>query len=289
VARNKIKSVTDQRTFTIVYNDFLESGFLDYYEKILFIYLKKYADNRTLQSFPSLNTLHKVTGISRSKIQECIKSMEDKGILKVQRRESKKGHISNLYTLYDSAQIWGISGTSDKDIRADNIEEARMIAELEKRGYVIIKKELASATVEGAEASSTDELSSLSENHDNEKTQQSQASERYSREELHDFFDFNALDQLDQEDVAAVENILYETLNTTKEIIRIGGEDKPRSVVVGKLMKLNCDDIAFVINQYNNQRERIKNPQAYILTQLYNAKEQNHLDLMNQGHVNGDF
>ena len=38
MAQKKIKSATDQRKFTLVYNDFLESELLNYYEKMIFIY-----------------------------------------------------------------------------------------------------------------------------------------------------------------------------------------------------------------------------------------------------------
>ena len=58
MARKKIKSATDQRKFTLVYNDFLESDVLNYYEKMVFIALKKFANNDTMRAFPSLKTIH---------------------------------------------------------------------------------------------------------------------------------------------------------------------------------------------------------------------------------------
>ncbi len=33
----------------------------------------------------------------------------------------------------------------------------------------------------------------------------------------------------------------------------------------------------------------IKNVKSYLLTILYNSREQNHLNIMNLGHHNGDF
>ena len=61
MARKRIKSATDQRKFTLVYNDFLESDILNYYEKMVFIALKKFADNDTMRAFPSLKTIHSIT------------------------------------------------------------------------------------------------------------------------------------------------------------------------------------------------------------------------------------
>ena len=60
-------------------------------------------------------------------------------------------------------------------------------------------------------------------------------------------------------------------------------------VVIGKLMKLESEDLVYSIEKYHEQTERIKNVKAYLLTILYNAREQRHLDVSNLGHHNGDF
>ena len=90
-------------------------------------------------------------------------------------------------------------------------------------------------------------------------------------------------------DIDVIFDILYDTLNSTKQYIRVGGEDKPAMVVIGKLMKLDYSDISYSINKYHEQTKRIKNVKNYLLTILYNSKEQQHLDIMNLGHVNHDF
>ncbi len=90
-------------------------------------------------------------------------------------------------------------------------------------------------------------------------------------------------------DIDVVFDILYDTLNSTKQYIRVGSEDKPAMVVIVKLMKLDYSDISYSINKYHEQTDRIKNVKSYLLTILYNSKEQQHLDIMNLGHVNHDF
>ena len=90
-------------------------------------------------------------------------------------------------------------------------------------------------------------------------------------------------------DIDIVFDILYDTLNSTKQYIRVGGEDKPAMVVIGKLMKLDYSDLIYSIDKYHEQTERIKNVKSYLLTIMYNSKEQQHLDIMNLGHVNHDF
>lgn len=92
-----------------------------------------------------------------------------------------------------------------------------------------------------------------------------------------------------QTDIDIVFDILYDTLNSTKQTIRIGSEDKPQMVVIGKLMKLQPENLIYSIDKYHEQDQRIKNVKAYLLTILYSSREQNHLDLMNEGHYNHDF
>ena len=53
-------------------------------------------------------------------------------------------------------------------------------------------------------------------------------------------------------------------------------------VVIGKLMKLSPGDILYAIDQFEKQTDRIQNPEAYMKTLLYKAKEQRELDLTNQ-------
>lgn len=52
-------------------------------------------------------------------------------------------------------------------------------------------------------------------------------------------------------------------------------------VVAGKLMKLTGEEIVYAVEKFEGRTERIRNPSAYMLTLLYYAKEQMHLDIVN--------
>lgn len=288
MARRKIKSATDQRKFTIVYNDFLESDLLDKHEKLIYIAIKRFADNDTLKAFPSLKTLHKITGISIRWIKKSIEHMEQLGVISVEHREDdEKGHQSNLYTLYDYAEIWSV-GSSENDVAAvaDEISEAKLVAELRKRGYTVIKEkgpdktEPTKVTVEPSTKLNQSDIVNATIN-----PEKSQGLERYTIDQIRQIFDYDILvndKPLWQRDIDSVFSILHTALNTTKETIRVGGEDKPTMIVIGKLMKLDYSEIMYCIEKYSEQTERIKNPTAYMLTLLYNAKEQMNLDISNQ-------
>ena len=288
MARRKIKSATDQRKFTIVYNDFLESDLLDKHEKLIYIAIKRFADNDTLKAFPSLKTLHKITGISIRWIKKSIEHMEQLGVISVEHREDdEKGHQSNIYTLYDYAEIWNV-GSSEDDVAAvaDEISEAKLVAELRARGYTVIKEkepdktEPTKVTVEPSTKLNQFDIVNTTIN-----SEKSQELERYTIDQIRQIFDYDILvndKPLWQRDIDSVFSILHTALNTTKETIRVGGEDKPTMIVIGKLMKLDYSEIMYCIEKYSEQTERIKNPTAYMLTLLYNAKEQMNLDISNQ-------
>lgn len=289
MARRKIKSATDQRKFTIVYNDFLESELLDKHEKLIYIAIKRFADNDTLKAFPSLKTLHKITGISIRWIKKSIEHMEQLGVISVEHREDdEKGHQSNLYTLYDYAEIWSV-GSSENDVAAvaDEISEAKLVAELRARGYTVIKEKEPDTTEPTKDQLNQALMNNSSLNLYNYITDdaKSQELERYTIDQIRQIFDYDILvndKPLWQKDIDSVFSILHTALNTTKETIRVGGEDKPTMIVIGKLMKLNYSEIMYCIEKYSEQTERIKNPTAYMLTLLYNAKEQMNLDISNQ-------
>lgn len=290
MARKKIKSATDQRKFTLVYNDFLESDLLNHYEKSIFIALKRYSDNDTMRAFPSLNKLHKITGISLSQVRRSVDHMKELGVISVEHRtDEDKGHQSNLYTLYDYAEIWSVDAGSSENIVAvaNEISEMKLVAELRARGYIVTKeKGLASTEPTKVTAeTSTKQFNQFDIVNTTTNSVESQDLERYTLDQIKQLFDYDIMirdNPYRQQDIDSVMNILYTTMNTTKATIRIAGEDKSTMVVIGKLMKLHKESIMYAIEKFSEQTERIKNPTSYMLTILYNTPEQFNLDIQNQ-------
>lgn len=281
MARKKISTATDQRKFTMVYNDFIESEILKSDEKMLFIVLKRFADDKG-QCFPSLSKLATIMGLSKRKVQGLINSLKEKGIISIEKRiREDGGHSSNLYNLYDYAGMWKIKKCEDNKRLSDEMEDARMIGILTEKGYIVTKeKEIESAPVKEQKQS---HKKTKSCNKDNTKAEKSQ--ERYTLEQVKVFYDYEVMlndRPFCKNNIDAVINILYDTLNTTKKTIRVHGESKPATIVIAKLMKLNHEDVFYVIDKFQEQTERIRSPKSYMLTLLYNAKEQMHLDIVNQ-------
>lgn len=282
MARRKFKSATDQRPFTIVYHDFLESDMLDTFEKMVFIALKKFADSNN-QCFPSLNKLSEITGISKRKIQDVLISLEQKQIISVQKRtKSDGGKTSNLYTLYDFKELWNTECSEDVAAVVDEYEEKKLVNLLKEKGYVVIKeKELdsepAKAQNQANRQLAQDNNTSLQEN--------CQELERYTHDQIRQIFelDYILLDYPNYKtDVSTVENILYDVLNTSKPTVRIAGEDKPTMIITSKMMKLDKDLVVYAIEKYHEHTGEVNNPISYMRTILYNAPEQFDLEVRNR-------
>lgn len=288
-----VQTSTPERKFVKVYLDFLNAGLLSGKEQIIFIHLKQYInfanDIGTVRGevYPTLATLAKNVKMSEKTVRTVLQGLQKKGILEIKQQGMNK---PNIYKINDSAGMWKAGNAEELRVAVDEIEEKRMIDLLTAKGYYISKeKGLVSDSDQTADTSAMNYNSSMG--NDSTKRAKSQA-ERYTMEDIKALYEYDSLViqyPAKQTDIDVVFDILYDTLNSTKQTIRIGGEDKPDMVVIGRLMKLQPDDLIYSIDKYHEQTDRIKNVKSYLLTILYNSREQQHLDIMNLGHYNGDF
>lgn len=290
-----VQLASPERKYVKVYHDFLDNFFLSIEEQMIFIVLKSYIDFKedSGEVFPSIATLCKRAKMSKPRTIKAIKNLIEKGIVKKVQRGLTK---TNLYTLADYSPMWTCDNVEDVATIVQNdgvkpLTPEEHIAELERMGYKVEIKEkglVSEPTKAHTQAPINNNLSADKNNIDTAKSQ----GEEYTMQDVQALFDYSILmaDYPEHEvDLNVVFDILHEVLNTSKQTIRIGGEDKPKEVVKGKLMKLESYDIAYAIDKFHEQVHKIKNTRAYLLTILYHAREQSYLDLMNLGHRNGDF
>lgn len=285
-----------ERKYVKVYHDFLDNSFLTTEEQMIFIVLKSYVDFKedSGEAYPSMETICKRTKMSEKRARKNINALIKKGIIKKVQRGLTK---TNLYTLSDYVTMWTCDNVEDVAVVADNrgvkpLTPAEHIAELERMGYTvqIKEKEPTSAPTKVTDVSTNKNVYDM--NKDNTKQAKSQELERYTMMDIKMLYEYDSLIvqyPAKQTDIDVVFDILYDTLNSTKQMTRVCGEDKPTMAVIGRLMKLQPDDLIYSIDKYHEQTDRIKNVKGYLLTILYNSREQNHLDIMNLGHHNGDF
>lgn len=289
-----VQTSTPERKFIKVYLDFLNAGLLSGKEQIIFIHLKQYInfanDTGTVQGevYPTLATLAKNVKMSEKTVRTVLQGLQRKGILEIKQQGMNK---PNIYKINDSAKMWKARNVEELKTAVEKIEEKRMIDILTAKGYYVLKeKELVSDSDQTADTSSNKNYVFYNEQNIINKPK-SQA-ERYTIQDIRILYEYDSLIiqyPKKKTDIDIVFDILYDTLNSTKQYIWVGGEDKPAMVVIGKLMKLDYSDLVYSIDKYHEQTERIKNVKSYLLTIMYNSKEQQHLDIMNLGHVNHDF
>ena len=65
--------------------------------------------------------------------------------------------------------------------------------------------------------------------------------------------------------------LLVDTVSSTRETVRISGDDKPIEVVRQQFMRLESNHIAFVLDALHENTTRIRNMRQYLLATLYNA------------------
>lgn len=287
-----------ERKFFKIYFDFLYNKLLTGEEKFIFIILKSFIDfsndNNGIQGkvYPSIQTICEITGYGEKKINKILKGLQTKKIIKIVRRGLTK---SNLYILSDYAAMWACDNLEDLTTIVENegakpLTPEEHIKALEKMGYKveIKEKEPTSAPAKVTDVSTQSKFFSQPDN--TIDFQESQDLERYTLDQIKELFGYEAMiydNPYEKQSIDSVMDILHTTLNTSKKTIRIAGTDKPTMVVIGKLMKLNNESILYAIKKFQEQTERVKNPTAYMLTILYMAPEQFHLDITNQ--VQHDF
>lgn len=290
-----VQLASPDRYFTKCYHDFMDCNLLTGEEKIIFLALKRFLDVKTDSGnvFPTVETIQKMTGWGKQRVINHIKSLSKKGVVKKIRQGLNK---PNIYILSDYPTMWTSESVEDMAEIAQNkgikpLTPEEHIAELERMGYKVELKEKGLETEPTKAQYQAPIKNNIVIDKDSIKASESQA-ERYTMQDIKSLYDYSILATNHperKEDIEIVFDILYDTLNSTRPTIRIGKEDKPTMVVIGRLMKLEHSDLIYAIEKFHEQTGRIKNVKAYMLTILFNAKGQGYLDISNLGHHNGDF
>lgn len=286
-----VKLAIPERKYVKTYHDFLNNTFLSTEEQMIFIILKSFIDFKddSGEVFPSMETICKMAKMSEKRARKNIKSLEKKGIVKKIRRGLSK---TNIYTIADCPTMWTCDNVKDVVAIVNNqgvkpMTAEEHIAELEHMGYTVQIKEREPEALQADQSNndSSTQLNIFTGLNNTTNMIENQDLERYTITQIHQLFDYDIMlqEQPDlQQDIDTVMSILHTAMNTAKSTIRIAGQDKPTMTVIGKLMKLDKNSILYAIKKYQEQTEKIKNPTAYMLTILYNAPEQYHLDMKNQ-------
>ena len=91
----------------------------------------------------------------------------------------------------------------------------------------------------------------------------------------------------DEDTIYQIVDLLVDTCDSKRNLIRIAGDDKPAEVVLSRLKKLNADHICFVLDCLAANTSPIRNMKQYLLAALFNAPTT--IQLYYQNKVNHDL
>lgn len=294
---NEIKTSTDQRNFCMIYHDFLDSDFLDSYEKMIFIYLKRFADTKG-KCFPSLNKLSQISGFSKSTIQRTLKSLEEKKVLSIEHRKTDEGNKSNIYILYDLAEKWQ---KKELSAPATDAQESQSL----KTDNKTIEKESQEEKQECMDSKDERQEKKRAEQEEREKDQNGSGIEsvniesqkwhsdsKDSKEVLAAYetliknniayADLCISHQYDKKLIDELISNILDVVMSNNATIKIAGEQKNIALVKSVFLKLNYYQIEYVLQKYHQITTRITNKRQYILTMLYNAHLEAESDIINE-------
>lgn len=68
-----------------------------------------------------------------------------------------------------------------------------------------------------------------------------------------------------------MQELMTEVCTSGKDVIRVGGEDRPLQIVKSRFMKLDQEHLQFALNCFLENTTKVRNIRQYLLTILYNA------------------
>lgn len=310
-------------SFTMLSNAALESDLITVAEKTVLAVLKSFCFGNSNVCFPGVNKIADRLKCSVRKIRYALRSLKEKHIIKVEAQyRENNSQTTNHYTIYDFQEIWQAESIEEIGQLVEEYEEYKRLEAIEalrEKAVKSVKAEKAvptTATLTDTVDSPPDIKKELDDyidfpskgnnisqapkkkfnySYNNTRAVKCQEGkekfvEVYSMDYLKEHYNYDVIlnfPKMDKDILDSVMSVIYETLNTSRSEVRVRGEYLPADIVKSKLLKLDYEDIAYVIDKYTEQTERIHNQRAYLLTLLYNAKEQHLLDVRNQ--VNYDM
>lgn len=256
--------------FVALFDDFFDGlHLLTPSEFMIFAVLRKFANYKTGEAWPSVNTICKLTGLSDQTVRTNLKNLQTKGCISIQRRydPEKKQHLSSVYTVYANPTQWKIF----QDEQKNEAKKMPVSSELVRQNQKI--------------SDGTDKVVYIQ---DKDTTQvdlcQSQE-EKYDIDWLQNHYDYDALvDVVDQSEADMLMSYIYDIVNSKQKTMSVEGTPLPSHVVIQRILDLEMDDLEFVLTKFKSTTTEIRNTKAYIRTIMYNAKAQSHAEIKNALH-----
>ena len=274
------KATVSPRKFTKVYMDVLDSP-LSANEKLVYIALKSFVTYGEDEGsvFPSMATLCAKSSLSEPTVRSAIDALVANGLVKRKRRGLNK---TNLYFVMDFAPRSGDT-KPDSYPTDDAFEDPTESFDRQVHDATPSESETFQSDPVPTELPAEETVREM----DRAVHEAAMPSEEYSMDYLKRIYEYGLIPEKagtsDMMDVDVIMDLIHETVNSDKPSYRINSSNVPANAVKASLLKLDCETIGYVISSFSGITEkRVRNVRAYLLTMLYNARNQQHYDYMNK-------
>ena len=227
----------------------------------------------------TLKGLAQINRESIDAIREAVRELEQAGYITRSRERDARGCLrGTIYTIYEQPQ------TQPEPEKPAQAVPALVQPTLEKplldspalENPTQLNTKRKNKERQNTDPSITDSIpfpSGFPETSTQKRTEAKDAFESYRKLILENIdYDILAGDpHVDREQLDEITQLVQETVCSTRDRIRVGGNDYPAEIVRAKMLKLTGEHIHFVMDCLRKNTTQIRNIRQYLLTALFHA------------------
>ena len=227
----------------------------------------------------TLKGLAQINRESIDAIREAVRELEQAGYITRSRERDARGCLrGTIYTIYEQPQTQPEPEKPAQAVPAlvqPTLEKPMLDSPaLENPTQLNTKRK--NKERQNTDPSFTDSIpfpSGFPETSTQKRTEAKDAFESYRKLILENIdYDILAGDpHVDREQLDEITQLVQETVCSTRDRIRVGGNDYPAEIVRAKMLKLTGEHIHFVMDCLRKNTTQIRNIRQYLLTALFHA------------------
>ena len=228
----------------------------------------------------TLKGLAQINRESIDAIREAVRELEQAGYITRSRERDERGCLrGTIYTIYEQPHTEPTPEEPAQEkpaLEKPTLEKPMLDFPTLENPTQLITKDTKKRKRQSKDSSITDSIpfpSGFPDAPVQKRTETKGTFESY-RELILENIDYDILasdPHVDREQLDEIAQLVQETVCSTRDRIRVGGNDYPAEIVRAKLLKLTGEHIRFVMDCLKQNTTRIRNIRQYLLTALFNA------------------
>ena len=228
----------------------------------------------------TLKGLAQINRESIDAIREAVRELEQAGYITRSRERDERGCLrGTIYTIYEQPHTEPTPEEPAQEkpaLEKPTLEKPMLDFPTLENPTQLITKDTKKRKRQSKDLSITDSIpfpSGFPDAPVQKRTETKGTFESY-RELILENIDYDILasdPHVDPEQLDEIDQLVQETVCSTRDRIRVGGNDYPAEIVRAKLLKLTGEHIRFVMDCLKQNTTRIRNIRQYLLTALFNA------------------